>query len=79
MGLVVMAVVVVAGCEQPVERLNAPPQGQTDRPSQLQEDYVRMADNAMLADRSMSAVHFVPGTNELNSLGVRLPLPKPTF
>lgn len=59
------------GCQQPVERLNAPPQGHTDRPNQLQEPFVYMTDNALLADMSMSAVHFVPHQNELNSLGVR--------
>jgi hypothetical protein len=59
------------GCQQPGERLNAPPQGHTDRPNKLQEPYVYMTDNALLADMSMSAVHFVPNRNELNSLGVR--------
>lgn len=60
-----------AGCEGPTERLNAPPQGHSDHPAELQDNYVRMADNAMLAERSMSPVHFVPETSELNSLGAR--------
>lgn len=62
---------VLAGCEGPPDRLNAPPQGQSDMPSEMQDNYVRMADNAMLSERSMSPAHFVPGTSELNSLGVR--------
>ena len=61
----------VAGCGGAAERLNAPPQGQSDRPSELQDDYTRMGDNAMLKERSMSPLHFVPGTSELNCTGLR--------
>jgi len=66
-----LASVLLAGCEGPPERFNAPPQGQTDRPAALQDDYARMVDSAMLNERSMSPAHFVPGTAELNSLGAR--------
>ncbi len=59
------------GCQQPHERLNAPPQGHTEHPAKLQEPFVYMTDNALLADMSMSAVHFVPHQSELNSLGAR--------
>jgi len=59
------------GCTNPSERLNAPPQGHTDRPNKLQEPFVYMTDNAMLADMSMSTVHFVPHQAELNANGVR--------
>jgi hypothetical protein len=59
------------GCSKPNERLNAPPQGHTDHPNRLQEPFVYMTDNAMLADMSMSSVHFVPHQSELNSLGER--------
>lgn len=65
------AVGLMAGCQGAAERLNAPPQGQSDRPAEMQDTYARMVDNAMLAERSMSPVHFVPGSSELNSLGVR--------
>jgi hypothetical protein len=68
---VLSATVLLAGCETPPDRLNAPPQGQTDRPSELQDNYVRMVDNALLNERSMSPAHFVSGSAELNSLGVR--------
>lgn len=73
--LCVMAAIVcvafLAGCGSPTERLNAPPQGHSDCPSPLQDNYARMVDNAMLNERSISPVHFVPGTTELNALGVR--------
>lgn len=70
-GLILAAALVMAGCEGPPQRLNAPPQGQSDVPSDLQDNYVRMGDNALLNERSMSPVHFVSGSGELNSLGVR--------
>ncbi|MBI4581781.1 MAG: hypothetical protein HY718_18945 [Planctomycetes bacterium] len=62
---------ILGGCEKRTERLNAPPQGQTDLPSQTQDNYVRMADSALLKERSMSPSHFVPGSTELNGVGVR--------
>lgn len=69
--MVFSVAVLVAGCETAPDRLNAPPQGQTDRPSKLQDNYARMVDGALLNERSMSPAHFVPGSAELNSLGVR--------
>ena len=60
-----------AGCQNPPERLNAPPQGHSGRPNELQDPFVHMMDNALLEDMSVSAVHFVPHGSELNSLGVR--------
>lgn len=69
---VLVAAILCFGCEkQAASRVNAPPQGATDRPHALQEPYVFMADNAMLGDMNMSSVHFVPHQAELNSLGVR--------
>jgi hypothetical protein len=71
-GLVVASgLLAIPGCSKPHERLNSPPQGHTEYRNQLQEPYVYMADNAMLADMSMSPVHFVPHQTELNSLGAR--------
>ncbi|HOB75679.1 MAG TPA: hypothetical protein PKG54_14270 [Phycisphaerae bacterium] len=60
-----------AGCQQPPCRLNAPPQGHTERPHQLQDQYTYMNDNALLAEMSMSPAHFVPGRADLNALGLR--------
>ncbi len=69
--VILVSAAYLSGCASAGDRLNAPPQGQTDHPSELQDNYVRMADNALLNERSISAVHFVPGSVELNSLGVR--------
>ncbi len=57
------------GCPHPVTRLNAPPHGTTERPSQMQDLYVSMQDNGLLADMSISDVHFVPQRTMLTSLG----------
>ncbi len=59
------------GCAKPTERLNAPPQGHSCYPNAMQDNYTPMADNAMLADMSMSDAHFVPHTSELSGTGVR--------
>lgn len=61
----------LGGCSEPAKRLNAPPQGATAHPHEMQENYVPMTDNALLADMSMSPVHFVPHQPELNGNGVR--------
>jgi len=55
----------------PHDQMNSPPQGTAPTSGRLQENYVAMTDNALLMDASMSPVHFVPRTAELNSLGVR--------
>jgi len=55
----------------PPDQMNSPPQGTAPTGSRLQENYVAMTDNALLNDASMSSVHFVPRTAELNALGVR--------
>jgi len=70
-GLVVGAAVGCTDTPPAGGRTNAPPQGACPTAHALQEVYVPMVDNAMLADRTMSAVHFVPGGAELNALGVR--------
>jgi hypothetical protein len=72
MGLMV-AVVLWGGlaCQNPPERLNAPPQGSSERPHPMQDTFAYMVDNALLEDMSMSAVHFVPHQPDLNALGAR--------
>lgn len=68
----VMGLLATSGCGGGgPSRLNSPPQGSSESPSSLQDSYVSMTDNAMLEDMSVSGVHFVPHTAELNSLGVR--------
>jgi len=64
-------VLTMSGCADPtVGRMNAPPQGHTAHKNPLADTYVHMRDNVLLADMSMSSVHFVPHSMELNSLGV---------
>jgi len=60
---------VLAGCGQPTGRLNAPPQGDAEHRSELQPFFTCQVDNAMMADMTISDIHFVPHTAELNSLG----------
>ena len=67
----VMLALMLTGCAAPSERLNAPPQGPAEHPHPLQEHFVYMQDNALLADMCVSDVHFVPHTSELNGLGAR--------
>ena len=67
----VTLVFLISACNAPSERLNAPPQGSTEQPHPLQEHYVYMQDNALLADMCFADVHFVPHTAELNGLGAR--------
>jgi hypothetical protein len=71
MTILVGLISVAAGCSMPAERLNAPPQGITDYPTDLQDAFVFMVDNAMLEDLSMADIHFVPHQAELNGLGAR--------
>jgi hypothetical protein len=77
--LVAFGIAVILGCDcgrgcvdgPPADQMNSPPQGTAPTSSRLQEDYVAMTDNEILNDSSVSPVHFVPRTAELNSLGVR--------
>lgn len=63
--------IALAGCTEPAKRLNAPPQGHTACPHEMQQHYVPMVDNELLADMSMSPSDFVPHQPELNGKGVR--------
>lgn len=66
-----LSLAIGTGCQEPVKRLNAPPQGHGGEQSPLRHHFDAMTDNAMLADMSMSPVHFVPHSTELNGLGAR--------
>jgi hypothetical protein len=63
----------VVGCVDgpPPDQMNSPPQGQAVTRSRMQENYVAMTDNALLNEGSMSSIHFVPRSAELNAMGVR--------
>jgi hypothetical protein len=65
------ALLLAAGCAEPSERLNSPPQGWTERQAELQQHFVYMVDNAMLAEMAISDVHFYPHREPLNALGAR--------
>lgn len=58
-----------AGCEQKNARLNAPPHGSPEATSPLQGTFVYMTDNALLADMTVSDLHFMPHRPLLNQLG----------
>ena len=59
------------GCSEQGERLNAPPQGASDRPTELQKHFIHMTDNAMLSDASIADIHFEPHSAYLSGLGVK--------
>jgi hypothetical protein len=62
---------VSAGCTNTTSRLNSPPQGASDKPNQMQEQYTFMNDNALLAEMSISPAHFLPNRADLNGSGLR--------
>jgi hypothetical protein len=68
---VVLIALVAMGCNQPTERLNAPPQGPSQHPHQLQGPMAHEVDNALMYDLSVADIHFVPHTTQLSGLGVR--------
>jgi len=67
LGLVL--VIVSAGCQQPSQRLNSPPQGDTVHRSSMQEPYQAMVDNSALADMSIADIHFAGNTAQLSGTG----------
>jgi hypothetical protein len=58
-----------AACNSPEPRLNAPPHGVPEETSKLQSMYHHMIDNALLAQMTVSDVHFLPHRAILNNLG----------
>ena len=65
----VMSVVLAVGCQQPAQRLNSPPQGDTVNRSPLQEPFHAMVDNSVLADMSVADIHFAGSTPQLSGTG----------
>ncbi len=64
------SVFALAGCaNHPQPRVNAPPHGVQERPHPMAELYTQMTDNALLADMSVSDVHFLPHRAQLSPLG----------
>jgi hypothetical protein len=64
------AVCVLCGaCQGPPDRLNAPPHGLTEDTSPMRDMYEHMVDNEVLADMTISDIHFLPHRARLNRLG----------
>jgi len=65
----------LAGCAgKPAARLNAPPHGveqsaEEDLKPRMEGTFAYMADNALLADMTVSDMHFLPHRDQLNTLG----------
>lgn len=59
----------IAGCSSSSARLNAPPHGVAESVHDMQGTFVYMADNALLADMSVSDMHFLPHRAMLTSVG----------
>lgn len=60
----------VAGCNEPQKRLNAPPHGEAEKTSDLQGTFVYMTDSALLADMTVNDAHFLPHRPQLTTTGV---------
>lgn len=58
-----------SGCAEYSKRLNAPPHGQPVETSDMQGTFVYMTDNALLADMTVSDIHFLPHRAQLSALG----------
>ncbi len=65
----ICAALLVAGCSSSSPRLNAPPHGVAESVHDMQGTFVYMTDNALLADMSVSDMHFLPHRAALTSLG----------
>lgn len=63
--------IAVAGCYPQADRLHAPPQGNTSRPSKLNDVFVYQTDNASQADSAVADIHFEPHLADLSGTGVR--------
>lgn len=74
-GMWVGVSVIGMGCIQPEEptSMNMPPSGDWQRQSELSEYFAYHNDQGMIADRSLSDIHFVPHSVQLSGTGeVRL-------
>lgn len=67
--VIVFASLLVAGCPSTSPRLNAPPHGSAESVHDMQGVFTYMTDNALLADMSVSDMHFLPHRALLSTLG----------
>lgn len=68
--VVSISILLAAGCQTPVERMNAPPQGESETKNPLAESFAYHEDQGMLADLSLADLHFVPHSADLSGVGV---------
>jgi len=64
-----LSALLAAACNSPQPRLNAPPHGVAEKTSPMQTMYSHMVDNALLADMTVSDMHFLPHRAILNTVG----------
>lgn len=57
-------------CNSPSARLNAPPHGEPYETHEMQGTFTYMVDNALLADMTVSDMHFLPHRAQLSDLGM---------
>ena len=67
--VVVSACLLAAGCQSTSPRLNSPPHGSAESVHDMQGVFSYMTDNALLADMSVSDMHFLPHRALLSTLG----------
>lgn len=63
------ALLLLTACNEPKQRLNAPPHGTAEKTTDMQGTFAYMSDNAMLADMSVADMHFLPHRAQLTTLG----------
>lgn len=65
-----ITMLLLAGCQhESTKRLNAPPHGYSENTTDTQGTFTYMADNAMLADMTITANDFYPHRAMLNTMG----------
>ena len=67
----ICAALLAAGCSTSSPRLNAPPHGVAESVHDMRGTFVYMTDNALLADMSVSDMHFLPHRAMLTTLGAQ--------
>lgn len=70
-GIVILVSLGMAGCGEREQRtrLNAPPQGDSERQDDLARAFAYHKDQGMLADMSIADIHFVPHSAILSGVG----------
>lgn len=68
--LLLAALLILGGCNKPAPRLNAPPHGEANETVESQGTLVYMNDTALLANMTISDMHFLPHRAQLNGNGL---------